>query len=367
MGEQVTRRVVALDWMRGLVMLLMTVDHASVFFNQGRVADDSAATYVAGSVLPLGPFMTRWVTHLCAPTFLFLAGVGLAHSTARRVSAGEPRARIDRDLLLRGAIILAFELLYMSRLAGHLMLQVLYAIGLSMMLMTWLRRLPDRALLGLALGWFACGELLTDLAWDPPANAALPAALTVARSVDAHAAIFYPVVPWLAMMMLGWVFGNHLRLRGPAVAARTLWIWGAGALLVFLLVRGLSGYGNMWLLRQDDSLQQWLHVSKYPPSLAYATLELGLMALLTAALLSLRDRIPVRPRGPVLVFGQTALFFYLAHFLLLGTARKVVGIEPGGLPRTFQAAAVVLVVLYPACLWFRARKRANPAGWLRFI
>jgi len=348
-------------------MVLMTVDHASLFYNTGRVADDSVATYTAGSALPLAQFLTRWVTHICAPTFLFLAGTALALSCARRIDAGHTQAAIRRELLIRGGLIAALDLLYMSALAQHVMLQVLYAIGLSMIAMAFLRHLSDRALLSLALGWFALGELLTDAAWDPPTNASIALAMTVARYTDDSLWIFYPVVPWLAMMMLGWVFGNYLRTRGEAAASRVLVLSGLAALGVFGAVRGWASYGNMWLQRDGDSLQQWLHVSKYPPSLSYAALELGLMALGIAALMGVARRVTVRASGPILLFGQTALFFYIAHFTLLGISKPLLGLERGGLERVYVAAAVVLLVLYPCCLWFRSFKRARPDGWVRFI
>lgn len=123
----------------------------------------------------------------------------------------------------------------------------------------------------------------------------------------------------------------------------------------------------MWLQRDGDSLQQWLHVSKYPPSLSYAALELGLMALGIAALMGLAWRVTIRASGPILLFGQTALFFYIAHFTLLGISKPLLGVERGSLERVYVAAAVVLLVLYPCCLWFRNFKRARPDDWVRFI
>ena len=118
-------RLSAVDWMRGFVMVLMTVDHSSVFYNKGRVSEDSAGMWHAGSALPLDQFLTRWITHLCAPTFLFLAGVSIALSTARRRARGESEAVSDRDLLIRGALIATLDLTYLSLLAGVHLMQVL--------------------------------------------------------------------------------------------------------------------------------------------------------------------------------------------------------------------------------------------------
>src|SRR5262249_24014244 len=123
------------------------------------------------------------------------------------------------------------------------------------------------------------------------------------------------------------------------------------------------------LLRDDDSLIQWLHVAKYPPSLAFSALELGLMALLLAALLVLQSRIAEpRSHNPFLVLGRAALFFYLLHFLLLGLGATAFGLTGrGGLVATYVAAAAAVVALYPACLWYGRYKATHPDGIAQYI
>jgi len=103
----VTSRVFGFDWMRGLVMVLMTVDHASEMFNAGRFVSDAYFLYKPGTPLPVVQFLVRWVTHLCAPTFVFLAGASLALSTMKRLKAGESEASIDRSIVIRGLLIVA--------------------------------------------------------------------------------------------------------------------------------------------------------------------------------------------------------------------------------------------------------------------
>ena len=120
-------------------------------------------------------------------------------------------------------------------------------------------------------------------------------------------------------MTLGWVFGRHLIRHAAGLSEvsgkKVLWWCGVAALITFVVVRGLNGYGNMFLPRADGSWQQWLHVSKYPPSLTYAALELGILFLCLAFLRTIEPEIGVRENGPFLVFGQTAMFFYLVHRL----------------------------------------------------
>jgi hypothetical protein len=143
---------------------------------------------------------------------------------------------------------------------------------------------------------------------------------------------------------------------------------GIAALVVFVLVRGAQGYGDMFLPRTDGTWQQWLHVSKYPPSLSYAALELGLMALILAALARIEPIIGVRENGVFLVFGQTAMFYYLVHRLAFEVPATYFGLRGvGGLGTTYLVAAIMLVAIYPACLWYRDFKAAHPTSFLKYI
>src|SRR4029434_6088292 len=131
-----SKRVAAIDWMRGLVMVLMVIDHASMAFDSNHVAKDSALYADAGTMaLPPGEFFTRWITHICAPTFVFLAGTALALSIERRVAKGTNAWEIDKYIIVRGAIISLFDLTIISLGSGYLNLGVLLAIGLSMICM----------------------------------------------------------------------------------------------------------------------------------------------------------------------------------------------------------------------------------------
>jgi uncharacterized membrane protein len=381
LAEDRSGRFAAIDWMRGLVMVLMAVDHSSAVFNGGRLAHDSIYDLVPLGIaandppLAVGQFLTRWVSHLCAPTFLFLSGTSLALSTSRRIVAGARPFEIDRHLCARGLVLLGFEALWLSLLPSAaqgrylLFLQVLFAIGLSIVVMVPLRRLSAPWLAALGIAWFAFGEWLT-LGLVPPGQAHGPlSALTLVPAASASAAVLYPVLPWLAMMLLGWAFGNALllgRIRAPALACA---LAGLASLAAYALVRGVNAYGNMALLRRDDSLVEWLHVSKYPPSLAFACLELGVMALCLALFFAWERRGgEVRRGNPLLVLGQTALFFYVLHFPLLGFTAAGLGMLGGaGLATTWLGGLAVCLVLYPACRWYRTYKSAHPASFARFV
>lgn len=368
-----SHRIATIDWMRGLVMVLMVIDHASMAFDGHHVAKDSALYPDAATMaLPAGEFLTRWLTHICAPTFVFLAGTSLALSVERRVLKGVSAWTIDKNVLTRGAIIALMDPTLISFGSGWWTFSVLTAIGLAMMCMALLRRLPTWGLLAVGLGWMVLGEIPTGWLWHPPGNPPVWAAFLVAPYGSESLSIKYPLFPWLAVMVLGWVFGRHLVRVGAGttrVSGKTvMWISGVLSLAVFAVVRWNAGFGDMFLHRADNSWQQWLHVSKYPPSLTYCALELGILFLCLAFLRTIEERIGVRENGVFLVFGQTAMFFYLVHRLALEIPATYFGLRGvGNLATTYIVAAVLLALLYPACRWYRTFKAAHPDSFLKYV
>jgi uncharacterized membrane protein len=368
-----SERVATIDWMRGLVMVLMILDHASMAFDAGHIDHDSAmfpdATTMA---LPGSEFFPRWLAHLCAASFVFLMGTSLALSVERKVIKGVGAWEIDKGILMRGLVIALLDLTFISFGSGKWVFGVLMAIGVSMMCMTLLRRLPTWALLTAAGGWIVMGELVSGLVWSPPGNSSKLAAFLVANYSSPTIIFKYPIIPWLAVTICGWVFGRHLIRYASGLSKisgkKVLWICGVVSLAVFAVVRSINGYGNMFLHRADNSWQQWLHVSKYPPSLAYYSLELGLLFLCLAFLRAIELRIGVRENGVFYVFGQTALFFYLVHRLAFETPATYFGLRGfDGLPAAYGAAAVMLMLLYPMCRWYRSLKAARPKSLLRYV
>ena len=188
-------------------------------------------------------------------------------------------------------------------------------------------------------------------------------------------AVGYPMLPWLSMMIFGWVFGRWLLSRrdepNAEVRSARLMTWiGIGSLAVFAVVRGFNTFGNQQLFRLDASWVQWLHVSKYPPSVAFTALELGLMCLILAGLFLLQRRQgdDVNYSNPVLVFGQTAFFFYVVHIFFYETTARLLGLyQANGLLASTVAMTVGLVVLYPVCRWYRGFKAKHSGTVLRYM
>lgn len=403
------QRLTALDWMRGFVMALMVIDHSG-FVDPNHLFTDSVTLYDPGTPLPFWPFITRWITHLCAPTFVFLAGVSLALSIGKRQLAGVSDREMDSHLLKRGLILIAFDTFFIDPFGQ----QVLFALGMGIISMIPLRRLGFKTMLVTALGILIGGEAIILLAYswsgaDPHAVKDVVSGMMnlsgydVAKLAEIRSLqpaigwfavimpflypgvaawlgplpvlILYPFVPWLGMMLLGWVFGILLmRHRSQPETAtdpkRVLLVGGTLSLLLFVILRGLNGYGNMGLLREGASLVQWLHVSKYPPGLTFSALELGLMSLCLYVFFQYEKTLagPPRQNNPLLVFGQTALFFYLLHQPILGIVGGVTGLTGQmGLGGVYLFSAGILVVMYPLCVWYRRYKAAHPTNWTRYI
>ena len=368
-----SKRIAAIDWMRGFVMILMVIDHASMAFNGDHNGHDSAMYALPGTAgLPDFAFLTRVATHLCAPTFVFLAGTALALSIERKVAKGADGKEIDRAILIRGAIIALLDPTVISLGSGRMTLQVLLAIGVAMMCMAPLRKLSTPALLTIGIGWFAVSDFVTGFFWAPPGGSSIPAALTIATYAEPSMVIKYPVVPWLGMMVLGWVFGRWLVSYTPERSRLSpramLFLTGSLALGVFAAVRYFNGYGNMFLLRTDDSWQQYLFVSKYPPSLSFAAMQLGLLGVLLAGMITVERWIGVRNKGPLLVFGQTSMFFYLVHRLVLEIPATWFGLRGASdLTGTYIISIVLMIALYPLCLWYRGFKAQHPQSFLKYF
>jgi uncharacterized membrane protein len=367
-------RISAIDWMRGFVMIIMVLDHVSMAYNAEHLSTDSAASYTVGSALPAFEFFTRWISHLCAPVFVFLAGTALAISVERKLAKGFDSKAIDKDILIRGAFIALLDPTITSFFSGKLIFQVLYAIGVAMMCMAFFRRLSSPQLIIIALAWIIGGELATAQFWFAQGQEqSIIVGLLVGKYSSANLSISYAVVPWLSIMILGWVFGRYILDYGDGKVAvspdKLLFTLGTAALISFVAIRYFNDYGNMFLYREGFSWQQWLHVSKYPPSASFITLELGLMAIILATMMKVEQRIGTRPNGVLLVFGQTSMIFYLIHRIFLtGTATYAGWSDFTNLNNTYLITAGLLLLLYPFCLWYRTFKRNHPDSiWLKYL
>ncbi len=366
-------------------MLLMAIDHASMAFNGQRLVTDGAFLYAPGTELPAVQFYLRWITHLCAPTFLFLAGTSMALSLERQKL---PQSDGTYHLAVRGLLVASLDPLYVSFfwVAGKFQFQVLYAIGVSMVALAFLRKLSIKVLLftGIFLSLFS--EMLLGVFIQQFGVSTFGGGLLLHGGSFGRLIVSYPLFPWLGIMILGWCFGRLLLSHPDATPRQQAARWAPRfailCTVLFLGIRGANGFGNMRLYREGHSLIQWLHVSKYPPSASFITLELaGMFSILSLLFfLSGSSGAPkkVNAQGaaqkapdiwdPLARFGQTAMFFYLLHIPLLeGMALAWGGRKTMGTQEALLAAGATCVILYPLCIWYRGFKKARPQSLLRYF
>jgi uncharacterized membrane protein len=380
--------------LRGLVLVIMALDHARDF-TMGAAAVDPLA---GGSGVGVALFFTRWITHFCAPVFVFLAGTSAGLMTARRTPA-----ELARFLLTRGLWLLAVELFVMStaftfapfgipQLGGLVLVgfQVIFAIGASMVLLAAAQFLGRRACLGIGAA-IVLGHNLLDPVWPPNTPFTPGAPLWVALHAQIafvappfFVTVLYPLLPWAGVLFLG--FGASSIFEAPAAERdRRLLRWGLGLTAAFVVLRlaGVYGDPNPW--RAQDPLATLLDVintTKYPPSLLFLLMTLGPSAILCAR----ADLVPARVRQVLVTFGRVPFAFYVAHFYLvhliavgLGVAQgydaremftfviwfpKGYGLSLGGVYLVWIA---MVVMLYPFCTWVSGIKARRRDWWLSYV
>jgi uncharacterized membrane protein len=378
-------RIGSIDVVRGLVMVVMALDHVRDWVTIVRFPpEDLSRSSVA-------LFATRWVTHFCAPTFFLLAGLGIGILMQRQTRPAE----MTRYLLTRGAWLLILDLV-LTPVGWQFGFQlipafalVLWALGWSMILMAVLVHVPRFALAGLSLAMIFGHNLL-----DPirPASLGAFAGLWQVLHVPGFVIpnvlfVAYPLVPWVAVMALGYVL-SALYEWEPSRRRRMLLTCGAAAIVLFVALRAINAYGNPipWRPQRTAALTlaSFLNVLKYPPSLDFLLMTLG-PALVALALAE-------RARGRLVewlsVYGRVPLFFYVAHifvahlaavslaFVQAGELRRIpIVTNPGSipdwyglpLPGVYAVWLVVVVLLYYPCAEIGRMKNANPAWWHRFV
>ena len=389
-------RIESIDVVRGLVMVFMAIDHTRDYFTWLRFEPESLSqTWYA-------LFFTRWITHLCAPLFFFLAGTGAFFYGRKRTSAELSRFLWTRGLWL---IILEFTIVGFawSFVIPFGFFGVIWALGASMVIMAAAVRLPVRWLGTLAVLTIAGHDLLDKV---PPRQfgswAWVWSILHVRGGIQTPSGlrefVLFPLVPWVAVMAAGYVFGT-LYLREPQQRRRIIAWLGVAMIAAFILLRSTNLYGNPpaglhgvspgdWHVQPtlEKTLILFLDVEKYPPSLQFLLMTLGPSFLLLAWLDGKRASGML---GPLLVFGRVPMFFYILHLYaihLLAVLMAVVFRQPvdwlfhgafmlnripqgygHGLPFIYLMWLTVLVILYFPCRWFMGLKQRRREWWLSYL
>jgi uncharacterized membrane protein len=379
-------RLDAIDLLRGLVMIVMVLDHTRDFVG-GSVA-------YPRDVHDAPLFLTRWITHFCAPTFVFLAGVSAFLYEAR----GRTKAEVSRFLLTRGFWLIALELTVIkfattfSVRPDFFTLQVIWAIGCAMVALSALVFLPRLFIGAFALLTIGGHNLLDSVRADTFGPASwmwhLLHAPTMLKPVDGTIVFaLYPLVPWIAVLAAGYAFGPVM-LRMPVARRRILLTSGISALALFIVLRTTGIYGDPAArVRYDGflpTLLSFLNCEKYPPSLQYLCMTLGPALIF----LSVSKHVRGRLADFVITFGRVPMFYYVAHLFVVhalaviysfwsrGDAAWLFGGKPVlskpehygvSLPLVYVAWIGVVAALYFPCRWFARLKQRRNDWWLSYL
>jgi len=396
-------RIVSIDLLRGLVILLMALDHARYYFSGTRVSpEDMDAT-----TLPL--FLTRWVTHLCAPVFFLLTGVSIYLSRQRR--AGWPGARALTAL--RGLWLIILELTIVgfawSFSLGHSVAGVIWSLGWAMLFVAAVSALPVLVVAAIGITMIVGHHLLDGVSPERFGAAAwiwhlLHVPWSVRLPTGADWFVLFPLIPWIGVAALGYGIGPLFELT-PSKRRTLLHLAGAATLAVFVLLRLTNLYGNPATPSIDGAMgvfrlppdATWsyaliglLNLEKYPPSLQYLLMTLGIVALLLAWYQRYDVGAPLkRIQRWIRLFGLVPMFFYVAHlFLLHGMALVLAQLTgqpshwlgwsgtfptsaPDGygynLAGVYLATAVATILLYFPCRAFAHLKARHRTRWLSLL
>ncbi len=365
-----------IDFTRGIIMTLMAWDHVAGFWYENHFGSEGLGGGFPYMGADLIPFLARFITHFCAPTFFFLSGASIAISTARKLQKGVSQREISLHLIKRAGILVLFMVFIEGNAfdLSPLYFGVLGCFAACFIIFSVLRRLPWQVIFTISAAIVLFHPLL-DLSFIPRTGIGLLLHLYINEPSFNYypVQVLYPIIPWLGVMGLGWCFGvllNRLDDERARKLAFPLAFTGIALIVVFIAIRWLNGYGNL-VQRQGNTIQAWLAVSKYPPDLAFLTITLGIMCLLLALgiLIEGKSWYGNGVIGAILVFGRTPLFFYVTH-LVLYRARPFFMAQP--LLRTDLVTTIVfwligLAILWKLCSRYEKYKRAHPESLLQYV
>jgi len=378
-------RISSIDMMRGIVMVVMALDHTRDFFSKNSVNPRD--------VTDPALFLTRWITHFCAPVFILLAGVAAYLYGARNRSGGE----LSRFLQTRGLWLIFVELTVV-RLGFSFSLdlnlfvaQVIWALGASMIVLSVLIHLPRWAVAFIALVMIGSHNLFDGISGDQLGAVGWiwhvlhqPGFVQVGPS--ARLFVLYPLVPWIGVMAAGYALGPLFELEQDA---RRRWFATLGIVTLagFIALRASNLYGDPqpWSMQSSwlPTLLSFVNCEKYPPSLLYLAMTLGPAFLILALFERARGQVAVF----IITYGRVPFIYYVAHIFLIhaaavvlawvqcGTASFLFRHGPGARPSTYGLSLagvyviwlLVVAALYPLCRWFADLKQRRSDWWLSYL
>jgi len=386
------KRIYSIDFTRGLVMIIMALDHVRDIIHNNSVTQSPTDLSTTTPIL----FFTRWITYLCAPIFVFLAGTSAYLSFRNK---GD-RLQSSKFLLKRGLFLLLLEFtivnfgLFFDPGFHNVLFEVIAAIGFGFIILSLLLKLSSKTIGIIGLAIIFLHDLLSFIPLNQGSvvitffSALLK--LTAFPVFSNHIfVIAYPPIPWLGIMLVGFASGKIFELaeeRRRIIFLKT----GLAALLLFVLLRFINIYGDPALWSSQKTVTytflSFMNISKYPPSLQFCLVTLGIMFLILAWAECGKNRIT----AIVDVYGKAPLFYFLVHFYIIhtlliillllqgfhwsvldfasGTFGRPKGTASGvSLPVVFVIWIGVVIVLYKPCIWFSKYKATHKQWWLKYI
>ncbi|HEX8029042.1 MAG TPA: heparan-alpha-glucosaminide N-acetyltransferase domain-containing protein [Vicinamibacterales bacterium] len=400
-------RLASVDALRGMVMIVMALDHVRDFIHRGAMSGSPTDLATTTPIL----FMTRWVTHFCAPVFMLTAGLGAYFYWSRRspgeggLADGRTKGQLSRFLVTRGLWLIVLELTLMQfaynfnlASANPIFLLVLYVLGACMIILAGLVWLPINVLAFVSLATVVLHNALDPIrAQSLGGFAPVWTLLHQVGAIPFAGRVFiapYSLIPWFAVMALGFCLGPLFQ-QSPDARRQHLLRVGMIMTVAFVVVRAVNIYGDpsRWSAQPSMimTLVSFLNTTKYPPSLSFLLMTLGPALILLSRL----DSISLTRTNPLIVFGRVPLFYFVLHFVAAHLAIVVLSLanyggsamsfiwQPvpsmGGPAKAFPpdfgyplwvAYAVwitIVVALYPLCRWFAGVKEHRRDWWLSYL
>jgi uncharacterized membrane protein len=388
------KRIETIDLLRGIVMIIMALDHVRDYFHKSAFLYNPEDLNHTNVIL----FFTRWITHYCAPVFVFLAG-----TSAYLYGAKRSRKELSFFLFTRGIWMVLAELFILSLFRTfnpfyHFFnLQVIWAIGISMIALSVMIYMSSRFILLTGMLLIAAHNLLDTV--HVPGGGTLsflwallhdPGYFSFSRFTF-H--VHYPLLPWIGIMAIGYCFGSfYTPGYDPQKRRKKLLLLGLGSIILFFILRSGNFYGDAshWSLQKTAvfSVLSFLNITKYPPSLLYILITLGPALIF----LALAERSLYAFSKKITVFGRVPMFYYLAHILLIHLfammGAVILGYKWSDMVLTtminrapalkgygfdllivYMVWAGLIFILYPLCKWFDRYKRAHQSTkwWMSYL
>ena len=384
------QRIPSIDFLRGVVMIIMALDHVRMYFGYGTWYAEPTNL---SSTTPL-LFFTRWITHFCAPAFVFLTGTSAFLYGLNKAKTSQ----VAWYLFTRGLWLVFAELTIINFAwtfdvtFSFRILQIIWAIGISLIILSVLVFLPVKIIFMIGAIILFGHNMLDPIRVNGTSSLDLiwyvlhqPNTLFLGNSL---VSLVYPVLPWFGLMAMGYGFGMFYARKYSAERSR-LWLLGIGlgAVLLFLVLREFNLYGDPrpWSAQNSSilTLISFLNTTKYPPSLHFLLMTMGPALIF----LSLSERVQNSFTVPVIVFGKVPFFFYILHLYLIHALATLTLVLTGRdwyeytlsaerlgsgtlsdfgfrLEVVYLVWILVGILLYPLCRGYQKYKENHPQNWL---